>query len=194
MYVNAKYGDTIDVVVEGTQYLSRGVYFYEPEGGRDASQSLVGTEEGETNIRTEKSFSFNTDVTKGLRIYKTDNSTGLPLSDITFTLYKAVPSAGESLGTIPTDEEISKYATDENMVGSVTTDVTGYASITLDDGTYLTVEEHNTDKVKAPVNPFFISIPMQREVTAEGEEGAVTEIEYVDIVSIYPQNESVDLP
>lgn len=101
---------------------------------------------------------------------------------------------GKSLSTIPTNEEIAKYATDENKAGTVTTDVTGYASITLNDGTYLIVEEHNTDKVISPVDPFYISVPMQQETTTESEDGAVTEIEYINIVSIYPKNESVETP
>ena len=194
MYVNAKYGDTIKVVVEGTQHLAKGVYFYEPEGGKDASQCLVGMAEGETPVRVENSFVFGADIEKGLRIYKTDTGTELPLSDITFTIYKVVPAAGESLSAIPTQEEISKYATDENKVGCGITDATGYASVSLEDGTYLIIEEHNINKVKAPVAPFYINIPMSQEKIAETENGIITETEYVNIVSVYPKNESIDIP
>lgn len=191
LYVKAKYGDTIKVVVEGTQYLSRGVYFYEPEGGRDVSQCLVGVAEGATPVKAEMSFVLQEDIEeKGLRIYKTENGTDLPISDIVFNIYKVLLTDGESLSEKPTAEEIALYATAENLTGTVTTDSTGYASIALDEGTYLIVEEENS-KVKEPVDPFYIQIPMTVNVTSQ--DGTITAETY-DIVSIYPKNEPVEEP
>lgn len=192
MYVKAKPNDTIKVVVQGTQNPAKGVYFYEPQGGRKASQCLVGVAEGETHVYAEETFEFiENSAKKGLRIYKTENSTGLPLSDITFTIYKVIPANGDNLNETPTKEEIEKYSTEENKVNSVTTDVTGYASIALDNGTYMIVEEHNTEKIKKPVDPIYITIPMNE--TKENEDGTTT-TETLDIVSIYPKNETVTPP
>lgn len=192
MSIKAHVGDTIKVVVEGMQDLGRGVYFYEPVGGRDASQCLVGISEGPTSVHAEKSFKVKPDIEEmGLRIFKTVKDTGIPLSDITFTVYNVVLGEGEVLSEVPTEEEIAKHKTPENKVGSVKTDVTGYASIELPEGIYMVVEEHNADKVKAPVDPFYVTLPMLDEV--EEEDGTVV-VKTINIVSIYPKNEPVTPP
>ena len=192
MSVKASSGDTIRVVLEGTQTLEKGVYFYEPEGGRDASQCLVGVAEGKTNVRAEETFQFVEEMgDMGLRIYKTDAADGSPLADIVFDIYRVVPGEGEMLNATPTEEEIAKYATEENLVGTVTTDATGYAAVTLEEGIYLIVEEHNTEKIKAPVSPFYIIVPMTE--TTENEDGT-TSVETVNILSVYPKNETVTPP
>lgn len=59
MTVEAKNGDVIEVVVAGTQILDTGVYFYEPEGGREKSQSLVGVARGETAVHAAASVVVN---------------------------------------------------------------------------------------------------------------------------------------
>lgn len=183
--VSAKYGDTIQVVVEGTQSLGKGVYFYEPKGGRDVSQSLVGVGEGQTKVRAEETFIFEPDVDMGLRIYKTETGTGKPISDIVFDICKVKPEAGDTVSEVPT-EEIKNYAAEENKAASVITDTTGYASVGLQKGTYLVVEQHNSEKTIAPVDPFYIIIPMA--VEKEAEDGTVV-VETEDIVSVYPKNE-----
>ena len=192
MAVQANAGDSIRVTVEGTQYLAKGVYFYEPEGGRKASQSLVGVSEGQTSVYAEEVFTFEEDITEmGLRIYKTTADTGSPLSDITFHIYSAQPAQGETLHDTPTTSEIAQYQIPENLVASIVTDATGYAAAALEAGTYLVVEEHNADKVKAPVTPFYIHLPMTETVTnADGS----TTVQTVKVVSIYPKNEPVIPP
>ena len=60
--VNTKDMDTIKVEIKGAQYLPKGVYFYDPEGGREASQSLVGVSEGLTSVHTESTFTFTPDI------------------------------------------------------------------------------------------------------------------------------------
>lgn len=193
--VNAKSGDTIKVVVEGTQTLPRGVYFYEPKpqddkDERTTSQSLVGVGEGITKVRAEEEFVFVEDVGEtGLRIYKTEAGTGAPLSDIVFNIYKV--EDGNSVGEVPTSEEIARYATAENLAGTIITDSTGYGDASLDEGIYLVVEEHNAEKVVAPITPFYISIPMYESV--ESEDGTMV-TETVKIVSVYPKNETVPPP
>lgn len=192
MTVRAKSGDTICVVVEGTQFLEKGVYFYEPEGGRDASQSLVGVAEGETHVRAEETFVFSENIGEmGLRIHKTEAGTGMPLSDITFKIYHAEAADGAALNETPTEEEIELYAVEENLVGSVTTDETGYAAIGLGEGRYLVVEEMNAEKIKAPIHPFYLLIPMTE--TLYNEDGT-TMVQTVPVVSVYPKNETVIPP
>ena len=192
MSVKANSGDTIQVTVSGTQTLGKGVYFYEPEGGREASQCMVGVAEGKTNVHAQTQFTFEENIgDMGLRIYKTEAGSGSPLSDITFHIYKATPGEGEALSPTPTEEEIAKYATDANKVASLTTDATGYAGTALEEGYYLVVEEHNTAKIKAPVSPFYVSIPMQE--TVESDDGTTT-TQIVNIVSVYPKNEPVTPP
>ena len=53
LVVNAKVGQTVKAVVSGTQILPEGVYFYEPIGGRDVSQCLVGVAAGKTDVYAE---------------------------------------------------------------------------------------------------------------------------------------------
>ncbi|MBO7275744.1 MAG: thioester domain-containing protein, partial [Clostridia bacterium] len=163
--VTARFGDTITVSVEGTQRVGRSVYFYEPEGGRDTSQCLVGVGGGPTRVRAEETFVFNTDIEQGIRIYKTDSDTGLPISEITFDVYRVTLSEGETVGETPTEDEIAKYVTDSSKVGSLTTDTTGYASFPLEKGVYIVVERHNADKVEAPIGPFCVSVPMRVETS-----------------------------
>lgn len=192
MYVRAEKGDTIHVVLEGTQTLGRGVYFYEPEGGRDASQSLVGVSSGKTKVRAEKSFVFTQDVDKmGLRIHKTEVDTGYPIEGIIFNVYNVVPGEGETVSDVPTAEEIAVYATAENLAASLTTDSTGFCEAALEEGTYLIIEEHDPDKIVAPVTPFYITIPMPQSETLE--DGTV-QVELVDIVTLYPKNEPAEEP
>ncbi|MBO5973371.1 MAG: LPXTG cell wall anchor domain-containing protein, partial [Clostridia bacterium] len=186
--VTARFGDTITVSVEGTQRVGRSVYFYEPEGGRDTSQCLVGVGGGPTRVRAEETFVFNTDIEQGIRIYKTDSDTGLPISEITFDVYRVTLPDGETVGETPTEDEIATYVNDSNKVGSLTTDTTGYASFPLEKGVYIVVERHNADKVEAPIGPFFVSVPMRVE-TSDPVTGVT--VEHIKVVSVYPKNEAL---
>ena len=57
--VTATEGAEIKAVVSGMQNLEQGVYFYDPMGGRKASQSLVGVAGGETQIYAEATAKVN---------------------------------------------------------------------------------------------------------------------------------------
>lgn len=187
--IYAKNGDTIEVVAEGTQDLGQNVYFYEAEGGPTSSQSLVGMAEGETPVYAATAFTLEEDVEKGLRVYKKSSVDQEPISDITFEVYKVEPEEGEELNELPTEGEVAKYAVPENLIGSIVTDETGYADLAIEnDGTYLVIEKHNTEKVEKPVDPFYITIPWPVEKEIEGENGTETVIEYEYIVSVYPKN------
>jgi LPXTG-motif cell wall-anchored protein len=182
--INARYGDTIAVEVEGTQYMPEDVYFYEAEGGPKVSQSLVGISSGSAPVYAVQTFPFEEDIDAGLRIYKKSSVDKAPISDITFDIYRVDPADGEELSDEPTAAEIARYAVEKNLVGSVVTDSTGYACLTLGKGTYMIVERHNKDKVKQPAAPFYITLPYP----VEKEENGETVIEYLDIVSVYPKN------
>lgn len=199
--INAKVGDTIKVTAEGTQHVDKSVYFYESEfgqknaGSTKGSQSMLSVAEGYTPVCVSEEFTFERDIEKGLRIYKKSSEDKSPISDIKFDIYKVETEDGEVLNETPTKEEIAKYATDENLVGSVITDVTGYAALELpDDGTYLIIEEHNKDKVVKPADPFYITIPWAVEKKVEGDNGEEIVIEYLDIVSLYPKNTPITPP
>ena len=71
--ITAKEGDTVSVETSGIQNLAKGVYLFEPEGGKDASQSLVGVKEGPARVRAVNSFVFNADI---------DGEDGLTGSDV----------------------------------------------------------------------------------------------------------------
>lgn len=126
---------------------------------------------------------------KGIKIYKSSSVDKTPLSDIQFEIYHVVPANGEKLTQNPPVEEYSKYMTEENKIITVTTDINGYASVNLtelgydDFGYYLFVELPN-EKVKAPADPFYVSVPMVDPDTKE----------IINVVSIYPKNEPVDTP
>ena len=189
--INAKYGDTIKVTAKGSQTVENGVYFYDAVGGRDASQSLVAMGRGKTVVNAATQFTFDEDIEKGIRIYKKSSEDNTPISDITFKVYKAALKGGEVLNDTPTAEEIVRFAVPENLVGTMVTDVTGYAALTLPgDGTYLVVEEHNAQKVKAPADPFYITLPWAVEEEVDGE----TIVKYYDVVEVYPKNTPVTPP
>ena len=59
MNIDAKVGQTIQAVVSGTQVMPQNVYFYEPEGGREVSQCLVGVASGETDVYAEAEMTIN---------------------------------------------------------------------------------------------------------------------------------------
>ena len=183
--VQAKDGDTVNVIVNGTQELERGVYFYETAGGHEESQCFVNVAEGSTRVHAEKAFTFNRDTEMGIRVYKTASGSNLPLSDITFRVYHVNPEEGETISEVPTAEEIEKYAVEANLAGTLTTDNTGYAFLQLERGTYLVVEELNAEKVKEVVSPFYVTLPNPVEGT--GDDG-VTTVEYQDIVPLYIEN------
>jgi len=122
---------------------------------------------------------------RGIKIYKSSSLDRTPLSDIVFDIYHVVPAEGETLTQNPSEEEYGKYAVEENLVVTLTTDANGYAAVNLTDlgygdGYYLIIERPN-EKVKAPADPFYVIVPMIDEETHEP----------LDVVVIYPKNEPV---
>lgn len=123
---------------------------------------------------------------KGLRIYKSSSKDRTPIAGIVFDIFRVVPEEGDVLNPNPAEEEYSKYATAENLVATLTTDGNGYASLNmtekgLEDGFYLVVERPS-DKVVAPVAPFYISVPMLNPETGKP----------MELINIYPKNEPIE--
>ena len=179
--VTAKAGDTVSVETSGIQNLSKGVYLFEPEGGKEASQTLVGVTEGPARIKAANSFVFNGDIDKGIRIFKTSAETGDPIEGIEFEIYRADGAAGDT----PTQADIDTFAVDSAKAGTAVTDSTGYAALELEDGKYLVVEVQNEDKIEAAVEPFFVNVPSP-DPDSFGE--------YSPVASVYPKNTPKENP
>ena len=117
----------------------------------------------------------------GFKIYK-GTLDSKPISEIEFKIYHVVPAEGEVLNPTPTVEEYSKYMTEENYVGSIVTDGAGYGALKVTEKGFYLVVEQPSDKVVAPVAPYYVSVPMLNPETNEATE----------IVEMYPKNEVID--
>ncbi|MBO5778454.1 MAG: Cna B-type domain-containing protein [Clostridia bacterium] len=138
--VDAKIGQTVKAVVSGTQDVPSGVYFYEPEGGRDVSQCLVGIAYGKTNIYAESAISV---VVEKVSISGTktwddaDNQDGKRPESITIRLWAdgeeidhATVKADENGDWTYSFEDLLKYNGDELIEYTITEDtVEGYETV-----------------------------------------------------------------
>jgi len=174
--VEAKMGQTIKAIVSGTQMVPKSVYFYEPEGGRKASQSLVGVGEGKTDVYAEASIVIQERI---LQFHKKTeiNNVQYPLEGIEFELYHV--GSVEQYNDILTDENPTNDAAYENpsieafpnakLVTTVVTDEAGHAAYNLTqnnqpDGIYMIVEkEHDVVKKEDVLKPFLVTVPMTNE-------------------------------
>ncbi len=138
-----------------------------------------------------------TDDDYGIRIYKQTKTDRKPISGIVFDVYQVDPEAGADAGIsvnlTPTEEEVAFYAKEANKVATLTTDGYGYAFAKLEEGRYLIIERAN-EKVKEPVPPFYVVLPMYIQEDVINDETGEIEIigTYKNIVEIYPKNEPVE--
>lgn len=155
----ANAGDTVTLAIDGTQYASD-VYLVDADGIRGVSQSMIGVLDGTLPVHAE------TDVSpdRVLNIQKTDGN-GYGLENISFDVYyvgslDAYLDGTLGIGTKPTEADIAKYADAENLVGTLTTDANGYASLNFgtQDGVYL-VKELQNDAISGTIDPFFVTLP-----------------------------------
>ncbi len=165
--------ETVDGFVYGTEYPANDptyVTYTDPNGEDQTAEIEV------PNVKETEKQPDLVEGDTGIRIYKqTAGASNKPISDISFKIY----AVGDmEVGFIPTAAEIAAIAVDENLVATVTTDFYGYAFAKLESGRYLIVEQEN-EKVKAPVAPFYVLVPMY-----DAELG-----EYLNVVDIYPKNE-----
>lgn len=100
-------GDTVDVTVEGEQYVDRGIYFFEPYTAagevRRASQNLVGINEGMVPVACAAQMR----IAPSIRLIK-QNQQGEPLSGAEFELY-FVDTKDEN-----NNYRVATYRSDEN--------------------------------------------------------------------------------
>lgn len=89
--------------VYGTQNVKFDAYFYNPLGGREKSQSLIGAHIGDTNIKNSIDISYNLPKPGKLTINKLDEISLKPISGVTFEI-SDTQSFEKILYTIKTDE------------------------------------------------------------------------------------------
>lgn len=194
----------VDVSVEINGYQTGGdVYLFEPVGGRDASQDMIGYDKSKLTVHAEVS----TSPERVLHIYKytptsdkdvagdgtvTQVTDRTPLANVQFDIYE-VCTLNEYLGgkvklsSVPTEDEIALYQTNANYVGTMTTNQNGYAAFDFghgkNDGVYMVVEKANSS-IKTPVAPFYLCVPMTNP-TGDG---------WLYDIYVYPKNDVITGP
>lgn len=165
--LSARGGDLIRVEIEGEQYLAKGAYFYAPEGGRGASQSLVGIAEGYTHVRAEKETVF----TEPEYTIIAPDAVDVTIGERTVLKTEVIPEVGApAVLYSSSDEDVVKV--DEE--GNIETVGIGTATITA----YLEDDETKVVTITITVKPpeYKIETPEKMEIP----EGA-TELLYVKI-------------
>lgn len=149
---------TVTVAIDGTQTLND-VYLVDADGIRGVSQSMIGALNDTVPVHAETKV----EPDRVLELYKTAG--GRPLSGISFEVYWVGSLEDYYAGKLgidktPSDADIDKYAETERLVGTLTTDGNGHASLDLGttDGVYL-VKELPDDRVSSPCDPFFVVLP-----------------------------------
>lgn len=97
---NIKENEVIKLSVKGIQDVGSDVFFYDPEGGRDSSQSLIGIQSGNTNISNSIEFKYTFGEVIVKKADLDDNSK--VLKDAEFTIKN---SNGEVVETITTGDD-----------------------------------------------------------------------------------------
>lgn len=170
--VEAAAGQTIKAVVSGTQTLPKGVYFYEAQGGRDVSQSLVGVAAGETDVYADAEVILPAEelppVTADLTIQKTDKN-GTPLNGASFDLYV-------------------QGATTEILVGNYTVDNSGLLTLeALLPGSYKLVETKAPEGYVLPAEAITFTVDENGDVTVdECAFAALDENGVLNVVNVPP--------
>lgn len=157
--VPAEYANsTVTVAIDGTQRLCD-VYLVDADGIRGVSQSMIGALNDTVPVHAETKM----EPDRVLKLYKTAG--GKPLSGISFEVYWAGSLEEYYAGTLgigktPTDADIRKYAQSTNLVGTLTTNESGCASLNFGttDGVYL-LKELPDDRVSGLCDPFFVVLP-----------------------------------
>ena len=192
----------VDVEINGTQ-VGGDVYLFEAYGGREQSQSMIGHDTSALPVHAEASAPLDSDKVLYIHKYTPSSSSDTPgdgteieisgrypLKDIVFDIYLVGTMEEVGKGNVdyspkPTAEEIAKYKTSANLVGTVTTNGEGIAVFNFTaegqpEGLYLIVER-DSDLVVKPVDPFYVFIPMTNP-TGDG---------LLNHVHVYPKNDSV---
>lgn len=157
--------ETVTLAIDGKQDSAGEVYLLDADGIRGTSQSMISVVNGVLPVHAQ----VNVEPDRVLELYKTEvqeDGSKLPLANVTFEIY-FVGDISEylngrlSIGSKPTEADVTKYAVSGNLVATITTDANGYASFnfgTNHDGVYL-VKEIANEVIEKPIDPFFVSIP-----------------------------------
>lgn len=151
-------GGAVTLSLDGTQTLDEDVYLLDAEGIRGTSQSMIAPLSGTQTVHAE----IKCEPDRVLKINKTSGES--PLANISFEIYyvgslEDYLSGNLKIDTKPTSSDIKTYAQNKNLVGTITTNASGYGSLNFgtDDGVYLVKELPNelvTDSVA-----FFVALP-----------------------------------
>lgn len=163
----AELPECLEVQLQINGYQNGGdVYLFDADGERGASQSLVGYDGSRLPVHGELVLTPD----RSLTIYKTtkEEDGKTPLANIMFDIYKVASFAqlesGEvTLNAQPTQEEIQRYKTIDNLVATVKTNTQGLATYNftengMPDGIYM-VAELFSDATTGPAAPFYIAVP-----------------------------------
>lgn len=166
------------------------VYLFDAAGDRTASQSMVGWEDSLLPVYAVVTAAPD----RTLTIEKTTGDQAqTPLENIEFSIYYVCSledylNGKVALGAIPTEDDLTAYATAENLIATVKTGSDGKATCSFGqvDAVYL-VKELENPLTEQPVAPFFVYVP-----TTDPDSGLP-----VYSVTLHPKNdvipESVDI-
>lgn len=171
---NVKSEQNIKFVVQGVQDVGSDVFFYDPKGGRDQSQSLIGIQSGNTNISKTFEFKF----TFGeVQVKKVDaDNQDIALKGAEFTIKNA---KGEVAAVITTNE--TGIASAKLLPGSYTIEETkapeGYLSVNGQQE--FTIEEGQTESVSLLfTNKKYLGSVILTKVDSEDETKVLSGVHY----------------
>ena len=171
---NVKSEQNIKFVVQGVQDVGSDVFFYDPKGGRDQSQSLIGIQSGNTNISKTFEFKF----TFGeVQVKKVDaDNQDIALKGAEFTIKNA---KGEVAAVITTNE--TGIASAKLLPGSYTIEETkapeGYLSVNGQQE--FTIEEGQTESVSLLfTNKKYLGSVILTKVDSDDETKVLSGVEY----------------
>ena len=159
--------DEIKLSISGYQ-TAKGFFYFDAEGNRTASQSMVGYSEGQLPVYAEVIATDN----RSIKIFKTTSFENghEPIEGIIFDIYPVATKEDYESGAIRLPDateydysNISEYTLITNENGEATLN---FLHHNLPDGVYLIVERNNPNIVK-PLDPFYLYMPSNDPVTNE---------------------------
>lgn len=145
-----------------------GFFYFDAEGERGTSQSMVGYNNGRHPVYAEAVAADE----RIINIHKTTNKENgnEPISDIIFDIYLVATKEEYESGAVKLPEA-TEYDYPNISEYTLITDENGNASLNLlyhglPDGVYLIVER-NSPKIVKPLDPFYVVIPDRDPVTNE---------------------------
>lgn len=193
--INVEELGDVTLEINGTRTTAGDVYLYEPVKGRKTAQCMVAYDTSSVSVHAEMTV-----TQRVLNFYKTTNTDQgrKPLEGVKFDIYLITEDIeAYNRGDIEIPSEVTEgwKETNGEYLATVTTDVQGKATCNLSmlagqgvitgngDGIYLVVEQSSA-AVVAPIDPFFVCVPMT-SVDGTG---------YVYNINVEPKNTVVPGP